>query len=89
MNRALFAVAVGVVGLTLMGCATDVDDPVPPAPAPEAQRDAPKQALAGQLRDPQLQLISGIEGSRGYSNVPPERAPTNPPIPQPFDEAAE
>lgn len=87
MKRALFAVAVGVVGLTLMGCATDVEDPVPPAPAPEEQKDPPKQALSGQLRDPQMQLISGLEVNRGLANVPPERVPANPPIPQPFKAA--
>jgi hypothetical protein len=87
MKRALFAVAVGFVGLTMMGCATDVDDPVVPAPAPEEQRDPPKQALSGQLRDPQQQLLSEIELNRGLAAVPPERVPTSPPIPQPFEPA--
>lgn len=87
MNRALFAVVVGVVGLTMMGCATDVEDEVPPAPAPEEQQAPPKQALSTQLRDPQQQLLTGIAQNRGYASVPPERMPTNPPIPQPFQPA--
>jgi hypothetical protein len=85
MNRALFAIGVGVVGLSMamMGCATSVDDPVPPAPAPEAQREPPQQTLSGQLRDPQQQLISGIEVNRGFGNVPAKQVP---PIPNPIPE---
>lgn len=88
MNRALFAIGVGVVGLgmAMMGCATSVDDPVPPAPAPEAQRDPPQQTLSGQLRDPQQQLLSGIEVNRGLSNVPAKQVAPNP-IPTPSPEA--
>lgn len=69
MNRALFAMVLGL-GMGLMGCATGVDDPVPPAPAPEEQRDPPNVALSGDLRDPQQQLLSGIEIDKGLSNVP-------------------
>jgi hypothetical protein len=69
MNRTLFAIALGL-GVSLMGCATGVDDPVPPAPAPEVQRDPPSQALSGQLRDPQQQLLSAIEIDKGLSDVP-------------------
>jgi hypothetical protein len=85
MNRALFAIGVGVVGLSMamMGCATSVDDPVPPAPAPEAQREPPQQTLSGQLRDPQNQLITGIEVNRGYESVPPRQVPPGPtPVPE-------
>lgn len=77
MNRTLFAMALGL-GMSLMGCATGVDDPVPQAPAPEAQKDPPSVALAGQLRDPQQQLISGIEINRGFSDVPVEVVPHQP-----------
>ena len=69
MNRTLFAMALGL-GMGLMGCATGVDDPVPPAPTPEEQRDPPTQALSGELRDPQQQLLSGIEINDRLSNVP-------------------
>jgi hypothetical protein len=69
MNRGLFAMALGL-GMGLMGCAAGVDDPVPPAPAPEEQRDPPSQALSGELRDPQQQLLSGIEINKGLSDVP-------------------
>ena len=69
MNRALFAMALGL-GMSLMGCATGVDDPVPQAPAPEEQRDPPSQALSGELRDPQQLLLSGIEINKGFNDVP-------------------
>jgi hypothetical protein len=72
MKAAFFAMVLGL-GMGLMGCATDVDDPVVPAPAPEEQRDPPKTTLSGELRDPQLQLISGVEINRGFSNVPPKQ----------------
>ena len=81
MNRSLFAMALGF-GMGLMGCATGVDDPVPQAPAPEEQRDPPTQALSGELRDPQQQLLSGIEVGRGFSDVPIKQAPPGP-IPTP------
>ena len=77
MKRALFVMVLGL-GLGLVGCANDVDDPVPPAPAPEAQRDPPKQALNTQLRDPQAQLLSGIEINHGFEAVP---AKQKPPVP--------
>lgn len=83
MKRALFAVTLGVIGLTMIGCATDVEDPIPPVPAPEAQQDPPKQALSGELRVPQPQLLSGIAVNRGLESVPPERAPADVPIPTP------
>lgn len=82
MNRALVAMVVGV-GMSVMGCATGVDDPVPQAPAPEEQRDPPSVALAGQLRDPQQQLLSGIEINNGFGNVPARQVPPSPnPIPE-------
>lgn len=82
MNRALFAIVLGA-GMSLMGCATGVDDPVPQAPAPEAQKDPPNVALAGQLRDPAQQLISGIEINNGFGSVPAHQTPPGPsPIPE-------
>ena len=56
MNRALFALAVGVVGLGMMGCAEGVDDPpeVPSTPA-VAQPRTPRGALSDDLRLPPLQ----------------------------------
>ena len=59
MKRALFALVLAL-GVGMVGCATDVQDPVPPAPAPVAQKDPPAQTLSGELRDPQQQLLSGI-----------------------------
>jgi hypothetical protein len=80
MNRVVFAVAVGVVGLGMMGCATAVDDPVLPTPAPEQQPDPPQQALNGQLPHPQLQQISTIENPTAVS---PIQVKERPPLPQP------
>lgn len=77
MNRTLFVIALGL-GVSLMGCATGVDDPVPQAPAPEEQRDPPSQTLSGELRDPQQQLLSGIEINRGFSDVPAKQVHPGP-----------
>ena len=81
MKTALFtiALAVGVCSIGLAGCATDVEDPVTPAPAGEPQTEPPPQTLSGELRDPQQQLISGIGADRGFRDVPvlqPPRIPT-------------
>ena len=82
MNRAIFAMVLGA-GISLMGCATGVDDPVPQAPAPEEQRDPPTVALSGELRDPQQQLISGIEINNGFGKVPAHQVPPGPsPLPE-------
>lgn len=81
MNRSVIAIVLGV-GMSLMGCAAGVDDPVPQAPAPEEQRDPPSQSLSGELRDPQQQLISGIEINNGFGSVPAHQTPPGPnPIP--------
>ena len=82
MKRALFAVVVAL-GVGMMGCATSVDDPVEPTPAPEPQRDPPQQTLSGQLRDPQAQLIAAVEVDRGIENVmPKQRVPGPQPVPE-------
>ena len=78
MKRALLIVAVAL-GVGMMGCATDVEDPIPPTPAPEPQRDPPKETLSGELRDPQAALISQIGVDRGFESVP---AKQRPPLPQ-------
>ncbi len=85
MNRVLFALAVGVLGLGMMGCATSVDDPLPPLPAPEVQHDPPQQALSGKLRQPQLQETTTIDNT---SLTDPE-ARQLPPIPAPTPMAKE
>lgn len=82
MKRALFALVLGL-GVGMMGCATDVDDPIPPTPAPGEQRDPPAQTLSGQLRDPQAQLISTIAINHGYESVPPQQKP---PLPEPQEQ---
>lgn len=69
MNRALFAMVFGL-GMGLMGCATGVEDPLEPVPAAEAQRDPPNERLSVGLRDPQQQLIDGIEVNDRFSDVP-------------------
>ena len=80
MKRAMFVMVAGL-GIGLMGCANDVDDPVPPAPTVEAQREPPRQALNTQLRDPQQELIDGIDVNHGFSNVPKQRIPGPQPLP--------
>jgi hypothetical protein len=82
MKRALFAVAVGFMGLTMMGCATGVVDSIPPSPAPE-ESDPPQETLSAELQDPQGQQLGEITRNRGVADVPPERAPVEPPIPTP------
>ena len=82
MKRALFVMVVGL-GIGLMGCAAGVDDEVTPTPAPEEQRDPPKQTFASQLQDPQLQLISHIEINGGYGSVhAKQKVPTPLPLPE-------
>ena len=90
MSRARFSryrhlLGVGLLGvsMSLMGCAAGVEDPVPQAPAPEEQRDPPTVALSGELRDPQQQLISGIEINNGFGKVPAQQLPPGPsPLPE-------
>ena len=70
MKTALFGFAmVLALGVGMVGCATDVEDPLTPEPAGAPQKDPPPQTLSGELRDPQQQLISGI-GSQGFGEVP-------------------
>ena len=82
MKRALFVMVLGL-GLGLGGCASDVDDPVPPAPGPLPQSEPPQQQLSANLRDPQAQLLAGIDISNGFESVPVKQG-VNPPIPEPF-----
>ncbi len=77
MKRALFAMVLAL-GVGMVGCATDVDDPVPPGPASEPQKDPPAQTLSGELRDPQQQLISGIGNNDGLRDVPAQQQPKIP-----------
>jgi hypothetical protein len=80
MKTALFAmVLVGCAScIGLVGCATDVDDPVEPAPAAQPQKDPPAQTLSGELRDPQQQLLSGIGADNGLRDVPSQEHPRLP-----------
>ena len=86
MNRALFAVGVGIVGLSMamMGCATSVDDPVPAPVEPVQQLDPPAQTLSGDLRQPQSQLLGKIGETKGFDAVPVQQHPRIP-TPTPED----
>jgi len=77
MKRALFALVLALGG-RLISKKTNVQDPVPPAPAPVEQKDPPAQTLSGELRDPQQQLLSGIGGDNGITNVPALQHPRSP-----------
>jgi hypothetical protein len=67
----------------LMGCAAGVEDPLPPAPAPEVQREPPSQVLSGTLADPQQQLLGAVAIDRGLSAVPAKQLHNGPlPIPE-------
>jgi hypothetical protein len=83
MKSALFAVVVAL-GVGMMGCATSVDDPVTPAPAPEEQQDPPAQTLSGQLRTPQGELLTTIAVDHGFENVASKQ---HLPGPEPIPEA--
>jgi hypothetical protein len=67
----------------LAGCATDVDEQLPPEPAPEAQRESPDRSLNTQLRDPKALLRDAIEIDKGLERVSPIQTPPGPgPIPE-------
>ena len=85
MKHALSVMVVGLCMTMMGGCAASVDDPIPPAPAPEEQRDPPERQLSTQLRDPQAILMAGIEIDRGLERVPPKEMPL-PPSPQPEED---
>lgn len=75
MNRLLIAM-VAAFGLTMGGCAADVDTPLPPPPGPqEEQGDPPNQLFKAALRDPQSLLIDGAELDKGFARVPREQVP--------------
>jgi hypothetical protein len=79
MNRSLLAC---VLALGLAGCAGDVDDPLPPAPVPEEQRDPPDRPLYAPNRDPQALLMGAIETER-FEGVAPRQTPRWPgPVPE-------
>ena len=75
MNRALFALAVGVVGLGMMGCAEGVDDPpeVPPATV-ATQPKLPRGALSDDLRLPRLQDTIQADNSPSEAKRLPQLA---------------
>lgn len=70
MKRALILLLVGL-SLSVASCASDVEDPLPPAPVPEEQRLPPDQPLSTELRDPEAILRHAAEIDRGIDDVPP------------------
>jgi hypothetical protein len=77
MNRSLLVIAVGL-GLTIVGCAADVNDPIPPPPAVEAQRAPPEEQLNVELRDPAAALLGSVGIDSGLSGVPAAEPPVTP-----------
>jgi hypothetical protein len=74
MNR--FYVVAAVLGLGMMGCATDVDDPIV-NPTDEPQRDPPSQTLSGELQEPREVAVDGFR-----INEPSDLGPRQPyPVP--------
>ena len=69
MNRALFVVVVAL-GMTVAGCASEVTDPVPPAPVAEEQKLPPAEQLSTNLRDEEAVLRKAAEIDHGYDRVP-------------------
>jgi|GEM_PF-1663532 len=80
MNRAFFAVVLGVVSFAMVGCAAGVDDPVAPPPEPVEVRNPPAQTFNGDLQNPIGMNLGAIEENRGYENVPARQRPR---LPQP------
>lgn len=79
MNRVLVVAA--VLGLSVMGCATDVDDPVV-NPTDEPQRDPPSQTLSGDLRTPGSPISVDVNAG-DFGDVPQDLGPRQPyPIPR-------
>lgn len=74
MNRVLFA-AVLSLSLSAIGCATDVDDPVPPTPAPEPQRNPPAQALSGAVENPFVNMSPNYGTSSDPQIAPLQKPP--------------
>lgn len=80
MNRALILTLVAL-SLTVAGCASEVDDPLPPTPTQEEQRPPPEQPLNTELRDPEAILRKAAEIDNGL-----ERVPQVLPVPGPWPE---
>lgn len=74
MNRALLVAA--VMGLTMVGCAANVDQPVQQLPEPPHQPEAPVQTFGGDLHmgltDPVMQALIDQTNS-GFGDLPPKQ----------------
>jgi len=85
MIRALFALAVGVVGLGMMGCATGVDDPPEAPPTPVvSNRNPPNAALSDDLRLPRRQDSVKADNTPDVAMQLPQAGwpiPEPPPVP--------
>ena len=69
MNRALLLMVLAL-GMTVAGCASEVTDPVPPAPVAEEQRLPPAEPLSTELRERAAILRKAAEIDRGLDRVP-------------------
>ena len=77
MKGALIA---AVVGLTMMGCATSVDDPVPAPLDPGTQAPPPDETYGATLRTPTVQFpeITATQRGNQVGAVPPHQVPDVP-----------
>lgn len=74
------AIVLGVIGFMMMGCATNVDEPLPEPAAQEPQRDPPAQTLSGDLRSP-LDRATEIQAAIQQNPVDNLGAKTVQPLP--------
>lgn len=63
------SIVIGLVGVVMMGCATNVDEPLPTPTAQEPQRDPPAQTLSGDLRTP-LDRATEIQATIEENQIP-------------------
>jgi hypothetical protein len=77
MNRILIA---AMMGFVMMGCATNVDEPLPQPAPQEPQKDPPAQTLSGDLRTPwdRAEELNSSITENPADNLGPKQVPNIP-----------